>query len=336
MGVHLFFALSGFLITWWLVQEYEKLGRIDWKDFYIRRAFRILPAAFVYLSALAIAGFGFHLIPLDGLQLAGSFLFFRNYLTAAVPQSWYTGHFWSLAVEEHFYLVWPLLLVLAGFRKARFLAPLLAICVGLWRFLDGRYEWVARIDPLLKDSVQRTDYRLDILFCGCAVALFWTQPTVHRALKRVSGSAFVVSIFGATAACLYWQPRGYLTMLAILMALLPAATVAYPDGFISRVLELPVLRWIGRLSYSLYLWQQLFFPTFGVPSTLGRLQTWPWNVLAAFAAAALSYYVVERPGIAYGKAIREARLGRKTADSRSFQHDADLQPGLAAEIAKSD
>jgi peptidoglycan/LPS O-acetylase OafA/YrhL len=318
MGVHLFFALSGFLITWCLIREYQRRGRIDWADFYMRRVFRILPAAFVYLAVIAVAGLGFHLIPVTRLQLAGSALFFRNYL-APTSESWYTIHFWSLSVEEHFYLLWPLLLCVAGFRRARFLAPLLVLAVALWRAFDGRYDWVGRLDPVLKDNVRRTDYRLDILLCGCAVALLWTQPTFQRVfqglLQRIGGIGFVVAILGATAACLYWQPPAYLTMLAILMALLPAATVARPESFIGRVLEHPALRWIGRISYSLYLWQELFFP--GLPATLGRIQVSPWNLFAAFFAAVLSYYVVERPGIAYGKMLRAGRMSRKAVNSLS-------------------
>jgi peptidoglycan/LPS O-acetylase OafA/YrhL len=266
----------------------------------------------VCLAAIGILGLGFHLIPLTGLQLAGSALFFRNYL-APTSESWYTIHFWSLSVEEHFYLLWPLLLYAAGFRRARFLAPLLALGVGTWRALDGRYEWVARLDPVLKDNVRRTDYRLDILLCGCAVALLWTQPTFKRMLRRIAGTPFVVAILGATAACLYWQPPAYLTMLAILMALLPAATVARPDAFIGRVLELRALRWIGGISYSLYLWQELFFP--GIQPTLGWIQVSPWNVFAALFAATLSYYLVERPCIAYGKTIRAARRSAKPTNS---------------------
>ena len=310
MGVHLFFALSGFLITWWLIQEHERFGRIDWKDFYLRRAFRILPAAFVYLAVIAVASFVFHWIPLGGLQLAGSAFFFRNYLAAPVPQPWYTLHFWSLAVEEHFYLLWPLILCFAGFRKARFVAPTLAVAVALWRAFDGRYEFIARLDPLLKDNVRRTDYRLDILFCGCAAALLWSEPAFQRPLRRIAGTVFVAAILVATGACLYWQPPAYLSMLAVLMALLPAATVARPDAFAGRVLEWSVLRWIGRISYSLYLWQELFFPVFGVTRTLGWVQASPWNFAAALGAASLSYYIVERPVIAYGKRIRAARNSR--------------------------
>ncbi len=329
MGVHLFFALSGFLITWWIIQEHQRFGRNDWADFYIRRAFRILPAAFVYLFAIAAAGFGFHRIPLGGLQLWGSVFFFRNYLAAPTPEPWYTLHFWSLSVEEHFYLLWPLLLIVSGFRRACYLAPGLVIAVGAWRALDGRYEWVAKLDPLLKDNVRRTDYRLDILLCGCAVALLWTQPQFQRALRRISGTPFVAALIAATAACLYYQPPAYLTILAILMALLPAATVARPDAFVGRVLESRVLRWVGKVSYSLYLWQELFLPVFGVKPTLGWIQTFPWNLLAAFLVAALSYYLVERPSIAYGKRIRMARSSGKLLSS---WFRSDLVPRPAVEM----
>ncbi|MGA3185829.1 MAG: acyltransferase [Bryobacteraceae bacterium] len=314
MGVHLFFALSGFLITWWLIQENARFGKIDWTDFYVRRVFRILPGAFVYLSVIAVAGFAFHLIPISGLQLAGSAFFFRNYLVAPTPEPWYTEHFWSLSVEEHFYLLWPLLLYAAGFRRARFLAPMLVIAVALWRVLDGRYNWVARLDPALKGNLGRTDYRLDILFCGCAVALLWNQAVFQRTRQRIAGTWFVAAILVATAACLYWKPPGYFTMLAILMALLPAATVARPDSWIGRVLEAPALRWIGRISYSLYLWQELFLPVFGVQPTLGWIQVFPQNLLAAFCVAGLSYYLVERPAIAYGRRIRTARLKTEMPD----------------------
>jgi peptidoglycan/LPS O-acetylase OafA/YrhL len=260
------------------------------------------------LFVIAAVGLGFHLIPLTRLQLAGSALFFRNYL-APTSESWYTIHFWSLSVEEHFYLLWPLLLALAGMRRARFLAPLLIAAVGIWRALDSRYQWIASLDPILKDNVRRTDYRLDILLCGCALALIWSQPIVQRTLHNISGSLFVIAIALAIAACLDWKPPAWLTMLAILMALFPAATVARPASFVSRVLETSGLRWIGRISYSLYIWQEVFFP--GLPPTLGRTQILPWNLLAALGAATLSYYLVERPFIAWGKTQNAKRKTQK-------------------------
>jgi peptidoglycan/LPS O-acetylase OafA/YrhL len=165
MGVSVFFALSGFLITRRLMDE----RRIDLKDFYRRRAFRILPPIVVYLAVVAVLGLGLRVIPMDRSQLLASLFFYRNYLTPPVSQGWYTGHFWSLAVEEHFYLVWPVLLSIVGFRRARWVAPALALAVAVWRVVDGRFAWVGRLNPLLRGSLARTDYRLDALLFGCAL-----------------------------------------------------------------------------------------------------------------------------------------------------------------------
>jgi peptidoglycan/LPS O-acetylase OafA/YrhL len=98
-------------------------------------------------------------------------------------------------------------------------------------------------------------------------------------------------------------------MLAILMAVLPVATAARPESLAGRILESRVLTFVGRISYSLYLWQELFFPVFSVEATLGWMQVWPWNLLPAFGMAVLSYHFVEGPSIAYGKTIQGRRAG---------------------------
>jgi peptidoglycan/LPS O-acetylase OafA/YrhL len=85
------------------------------------------------------------------------------------------------------------------------------------------------------------------------------------------------------------------------MALLPAATVAKPQSWLGRMLETPPLVWVGRMSYSLYIWQQLFLPSSELPRSLGMWQRGPWNLAAAFGCATLSYYLVERPAIVFGK-----------------------------------
>jgi len=301
MGVSVFFALSGFLITRRLMEEWQATGRIHLANFYIRRAFRILPPILVYLAAVSLLGFGPHLIPMDRGQLAASLFFYRNYLTAPVAEGWYTGHFWSLAVEEHFYLIWPILLWFAGMRRARWLAPSLALAVAVWRVADARYDWVGRLNPALRGSVARTDYRLDILLFGCAVALVWDDSRVQALLRRMGGSLLALAAAAAAVCCQVWTPPGYLTMVAALMALLPAATVAKPKSWAGRILELSLLAWVGRMSYSLYIWQQLFLPSIELPRSLAILQRGPWNLAAIFGCAALSYYLVERPAIAWGK-----------------------------------
>ena len=310
MGVSVFFALSGFLITRRLMEG----RRIHLADFYRRRAFRILPPIVVYLAVVAVLGLGLRLIPMDIGQLLASLFFYRNYLTAPVSQGWYTGHFWSLAVEEHFYLFWPALLWIVGFRRARWLAPALALAVAVWRVADSHYDWIGRLNPELRGSVARTDYRIDILLFGCAIALIWDDPRVRALFERIGGTALAVSAAVVAICCQVWTPPGYLTMIAVSMALLPAGTVAKPSSWAGRILEIPLLAWIGRMSYSLYIWQQLFLP----PRATGVWQQAPWNFAAIFACAAISYYCVERPAIAFGRRLARERMSR---DSRERQAD---------------
>jgi peptidoglycan/LPS O-acetylase OafA/YrhL len=305
MGVSLFFAISGFLITRRLTDE----KRIDLAAFFRRRAFRILPPIVVYLVVLAVLGLWLRVIPVDSAQLLASLFFFRNYHTALAGHGWYTGHFWSLAVEEHFYLFWPVLLSIAGFRRARWLAPLFALAIAGWRALDLHYGWVAHWNPALAGSLGRTDYRLDSLLLGCAMALIWHHARVQALLERISGTALAIAAAVAAVCCQIWTPPAYLTIVAALMVVIPASTVAQPRCWLGRILEWRPLAWIGRLSYSLYIWQQLFL----APSPAGLWQRAPWNLAAAFACAAASYYLIERPAIAFGRSLAQGPLGPRSS-----------------------
>ena len=299
MGVSLFFAISGFLITRRLDDE----ERIHLAAFFRRRAFRILPPIAVYLAAIVVLGLWLRIIPVDGAQLLASLLFYRNYLTAQAGHGWYTGHFWSLAVEEHFYLIWPVLLSITGFRRARWLTPVLASTVAVWRALDLHYGWIASLNPALAGSIGRTDYRLDSLLLGCAMALVWDDVRVKALLGRIGGTALAMVAATAAVCCQVWTPPAYLTIVAAFLVLLPASTVAQPRSWLARILEWPPLAWVGRMSYSLYIWQQLFL----TPSPAGAWQRTPWNLAAAFACAAASYYLIERPAIAFGRRLAQVQ-----------------------------
>jgi peptidoglycan/LPS O-acetylase OafA/YrhL len=172
----------------------------------------------------------------------------------------------------------------------------MAFAVALWRVADAHFDWVGRWNPDLRGQVGRTDYRLDILLFGCAVALIWDDPRVQALMRRIGGSLLAIGAAVAAICCQVWTPPGYLTLVAILMALLPAATVAKPESWLGRFLELPLLAWIGRMSYSLYVWQQLFLS----PQPIGVWQQAPWNVAAAFACAVVSFYGIERPASRIG------------------------------------
>jgi len=295
-GVSLFFALSGFLITTRLLEEYDSTGAISWRKFYIRRAFRILPPAFLTLAVLALLGPGLHIFPSKTSEIIASVFFYRNYV---INGEWYTGHFWSLAVEEHFYILWPAVLSLVGVARGAGAALFFTGVFTLWRHA---FMYVDQAVPPLA-AIHRTDYRISGLFWGCAVAFLWRNQTARLVLTRVVRSWWSLPIIAGIMALArfspHWSGRPWVDDgLDILVATLPLITVADPRGIVSRVLKTRLLSWIGRISYSLYLWQQLFNALPYVPKSF--VQQLPFNLIAAFLVASFSYYFVERPSIAFG------------------------------------
>jgi len=293
-GVPVFFALSGILITKLLLEEFDRTGTISLKSFYIRRAFRILPPASLYVICIAALG-----LVATRIEFLGSLFFFRNWLPDSAAGI-FTAHFWSLGVEEHFYLLWPGLLVLLGVGRRGFAAAAtISIGLALWMSADFHYHISARIMPQNIPET-RTDLRLLGLFCGCSMAFVLHWPNTRAWLQR--RYTFLVWLLTATAlvGCLRYQP--YLTILwvSILIPVLMAGTTLHPRWWISRFLGLETMKWIGRISYSLYVWQQLFLLPSWEKKPLGRLQEAPFNLVLAFLVAACSYYFVEKHLIRIG------------------------------------
>lgn len=297
LGVNLFFAISGYLITTRLLAEKGLRG------FYVRRAFRILPPAFVYLAAVAVlAALG--VIEASRTDIISCFVFLRNYWGAGPQHGWYTGHFWSLAVEEQFYLFWPALLFLAGFRRARWIAPGLAVAFAIWRSLDMRHAWIVDLfhNEMLRNHSLRSDYRMDSILWGAALALFTQGRDLKKLLPASAASWVAISGIVTAVALNVMQPQGYFIAQALLFPLVLMATVARPEAWLSRLLELRTMQWIGRLSYSLYLWQQLFFFS-GYQHR--ALQHFPVNVVLALGCAWASYRYVEQPAMRFGRRLLE-------------------------------
>jgi peptidoglycan/LPS O-acetylase OafA/YrhL len=301
IGVDIFFAISGFLICSRLIQEQNRFGRISLKGFYIRRAFRILPPYFLCLSGIALlAAAG--LILVHRWEWLGCLFFFRNYVPAQLG-GWYTGHFWSLAVEEHFYLIWPGLLVLWGLPRARRWVPVLALAIAVWRALEYRLELGTHVIPGL-GFFTRTDIRFDALLWGCWAALVFPEL---RERARWFRPAIWACLVGAFAFCVVFKPPFAFCWQSALAPLMLVGTILYPESWAGRILETAPMRWIGTISYSLYLWQQVFLiGEKDVPHSLGILQSFPLNVVAVFACASFSYYLVERPLIKIGYRIDKA------------------------------
>ncbi|HEV3257737.1 MAG TPA: acyltransferase [Gemmataceae bacterium] len=309
LGVDIFFGISGFLICSRLLDEQRTSGHISLARFYARRIFRILPPYMAYLAVLAV-------LAAAGLVAVGSrtwfscLLFYRNYLPGSQGGGDYTGHFWSLSVEEHFYLLWPGLLLLCGVRRARRVVVGLAVGIAIWRVVEFRHAWLARWLPGV-GFFPRTDIRLDGLLWGCWAALLLQAPGWRARLERWLSPWTWLALLAAFVACVHYQPPLAMMWQALLIPLLLLGTVLHPGAAAGRILETGAMRWVGRLSYSLYLWNSLFFAGMDKarPLRLGALQELPWSILPVFACAALSYYLVERPMIRLGHSLT-ARRGR--------------------------
>ena len=306
-GVNLFFGISGFLICSRLLQEFQRTQRISLAGFYIRRAFRILPPALLYLATMTTLALTRQIL-VSKAELVGSLLFFRNYL--GFESGFYTAHFWSLSLEEQFYLFWPTLLIGLLALPRRWGAPCaagLALAVAGWRHASlGRA--LMMYGHLPPGFVFRTGVRADGLLLGAALALALRSGAVR--LERAPGWmwASLLVIYIAVVSHFGMQPTIWESAL---VPVLIAWTAYHPAAVPSRILEWPALSWVGRISYGLYIWQQFFFPWAHIAAPLPAVQRSPLGIPAALACAAASYYLLERPALRLGH-----RLARPVIEGR--------------------
>jgi peptidoglycan/LPS O-acetylase OafA/YrhL len=320
LGVDLFFVLSGYLITSLLLVEWDARGQIDFRRFWRRRARRLLPAVVVVvLAALVLSAiFARDVLSRTRGDAVSSLLYYTNWHLIAANSSYFVHmgrpsllqHLWSLAVEEQFYLFWPLLLVPALVLLGRKRLPLLVVAgitgsaALMWLLYDGG-------DP--SRVYYGTDTRAQELLVGILLALAW--PHVARIGRHVR----LLDLVGLGALIgtlvIFWTVRefdprlyrggmlGYALVFAVLIG-----AVAHPQSRLGRALGIQPLRWVGERSYGIYLWHwpviALMRPGVDVP------WTGPGLVVAqaaiVLAAAALSYRFVEQP-------IRSGRLQRRLA-----------------------
>lgn len=325
LGVNLFFAISGFLICSRMMGEEATRGRISLKNFYIRRAFRILPPAATYLLVIALLA-GLHQIPWDTPSWFGALFFFRNYLHyfyGANAQNWFTSHFWSLSIEEHFYFLLPAIVFFFPLRRKAILLALSTLSflwLGWFLYIRGGYG--------IPFWGQRTEFSLPLLMVPAWFAL-WMQTPANRDFVQRRLTVPVGLLLGAIATqlCSMALPKPFYELpqflLATLYPLMIISTTFHPENAVSRFLELPALKYVGRLSYSLYLWQELFFSREHPYAEyhIHFLQRPGINLLCTFACAMASYYLVEKPFI---------RLGQRLTRQRNAVPPSEPIPPVAA------
>ena len=289
-GVSVFFVLSGYLITRLLLKEEEQKGAISLKKFYARRFLRIFPAAYAFLAlVLVMSQAGFFSIPLH--SYLASLLYIRNYVGSGHE----TAHLWSLAIEEQFYLLWPACLaLLAPKDRVRGVICLIA-AVWVWRCYVVLFG-LASVGQLYI----RTDLRIDTILVGCLLALVEQSGRLGRVQSLwMRGTWFLPATLLVLVSWLILAGRSFLAktvetgVAAVLIGAIVIWFVSCSESVAGRWLQTPFVLWVGRLSYSLYLWQQVFMGP-ATPET-AVIRTFPLNILLTFAAAAVSYYLVERP-----------------------------------------
>lgn len=301
LGVDVFFVLSGYLITTLLVREHERTGAIALGRFYLRRLLRLYPA----LLVVVVVG----LLFAPTLAPPGSF---SSYLAIAALAATYTTdlailitgrdnfgaltHTWSLAVEEQFYLLWPLALITILKRRGN---------VTFWALIGASASLALLIYSLLTTTGQLAYYypmtRAYELLLGCALAT-WLRQREHRSAAAlptwaatVGGGGLVallvaVDQLGSTRA----MPAG-IAIAGVLSCLLVSGLAAGEDGRVARVLALRPLVALGRISYGVYLWH---FPVISVLARYlhtAKPLTTGVDLAVTIALAAASSRWVERP-----------------------------------------
>ena len=295
-GVDIFFVLSGFLITSLLLMEHGQSGRIDCWRFYRRRFFRLMPALLLFLAIYWLVAP--RIWPDNGSvtqDVLVSALYLADYGIAFFDSPDALLHMWSLSVEEHFYLVWPLLLglLLRRLPAARVwgTVALLYVLGFVWRMY-----WV-QSGQLFYEVFFRFDTRATGLLLGSLLATVAVQrPQWFAALvARQRYLLWLVLAFPFAVAGFAWDENGALLWgLALAELAAAAAIIAIHNrqGVVFDMLSIPALVWLGRISYGVYLWH------YPVVRVLRSEFSWPWVVALglplSIGLAALSFYTVER------------------------------------------
>lgn len=306
LGVDIFFVLSGFLITTLLLEERGQSGGVSLLRFYQRRARRLLPALFFFLAAFTLITLATNQPGKEHLPVtlgAGMFYVFNwvdDFGGAVAPGA---GHLWSLSVEEQFYLVWPVVFILALRAGPR---ALLAVSVIVFAVAASLPAWFGRG---YGEMYSGTDFRSQQLMAGAILAqlVFFGAVSPSIVSRNLFRALFSLAVAFFCIAALYMSDRsqflyaGMYTVAAVAGSIVVCASVYSP----SRVLTNAVMRYIGARSYALYLWHHAIAFWLRDADAIPQLAL---SVVLSFAAAEISWRLVESRGAAAFRAVRVIRF----------------------------
>ena len=336
LGVLGFFVLSGFLITWLLAREFDTTGAISIRNFYCRRMLRIFPAFYCYLAVYVIYA-AVNAIPIARGAIASAFFYVSDYFVVFQPPANFgLEHTWSLSVEEQFYLLWPWIFRWQADHPKRLARGLVwaMVLVQLWRpFL--LYVWKTPNRHVMRAF----DSQCDALLAGCLLAvLLKTQPASpvwHRLARSVYSPLAPLFALGGSFY-LFWRWRAvglsigaaiapYAFAILILQLILLSARAPW------SWLNWPTVRYLGRISYPLYLYHRVTMQL-GLTWT----KTYPLAIQIAaglgvtIATASLSYFLMERPFLR-----RKSRVALRSREPILFARSASASGVLTASARNS-
>lgn len=315
LGVTIFFVLSGYLITDLLINEYQKSGTIDFKSFWIRRFRRLLPALFTMLILVTVWITLFQRDYLSGLrgEIGAAFFYISNWYYVWQEHSYFTKfappsplqHMWSLAVEEQFYIVWPIIMLIAlKFTKSKgklafFVMLLSVISAEFMAFLFTPDQDPSRV-------YYGTDTRAFSLLIGAALAIVWPSrkltPNVTDELKKVLNITGVVAFVCMVLFIVFMKEDGTFLYyggmyLASAVVAVLIAVIVHPASFVGRLLSAKPLLWVGVRSYGIYIWHFPILVLLGLGVDTGTMNLWKVSFALALtlALSAISWTFIEDP-----------------------------------------
>lgn len=359
LGVTIFFVLSGYLITGLLIREWSTTKKINLPQFWLRRVRRLFPAiVFVLLGTIVLTGvFAPDMLTKLRNDIVAALLFFTNWWYIFQDVSYFEAmgapspvtHFWSLAIEEQFYLIWPPLLLLLfskRVKKRHIQLGLLVAAIASAAAMAILYS--PQADP--SRVYYGTDTRAFSLLIGAFLAFEFPPARVNghgrqgftardRKIALGVGSAALAGILVMMVAVNGYSPFLYYGGIALLSLLAGALIITLADGRspLARFFALRPLVWIGKLSYSIYLWH---YPLLLLMNPRNFTGETPWfaymgQALVILAVSAISYYVVETPlrKGAIGKAIKGIREKQLTVGEYALHHAVQLGAGCILAVA---
>lgn len=319
LGVDVFFVLSGFLITSLLLVEFDRTGGLDFRNFYLRRARRLLPALFAVLAVTAVL---VATVAYDGAaafrrDLPGALLYYSNWLSILTETSYFEfigrppmlKHLWSLAVEEQFYIFWPAIALLAYRWRGARAVGLVALGGALLSTMAMTVGSLVGDMPGAADPSRLyfgTDTHAMGVFVGAALAVVWrpgrTSPVLPRQVRLIITGAGVTALLvlvgmftllGEFSTFLY---RGGFLAVALVSAVVVAAA-SHRGVLFGRWLGMRPMRWVGERSYGIYLWHwPLFLVTRpGVDLPVDGVVALTLRLALLLGIAELSYRYLEMP-----------------------------------------